>query len=116
MATLPAITSRLKELQMKAKVKLPKAFSVRNEHEFFPIEHLLARMNPELKVEQVAKGVHVNGGDAVLWGLVFLEDDPPGKKKLEAALKEAGFDFDRNGAAEAAEEEQTESMSKEGKE
>jgi hypothetical protein len=91
---------------MKAKVKLPKAFSVRNEHEFFPIEHLLARLNPELKVEPIAKGVHVDGSDAVLWGLVFSEDDPPGKKKVATALKEAGFDFDRNGALHATEEKE----------
>ena len=31
---------------MHAKVELPKAFSVRDEHEFLPVRHLLGRMNP----------------------------------------------------------------------
>ena len=32
---------------MHAKVELPKAFSVRDEHEFLPIQHLMARLNPQ---------------------------------------------------------------------
>ncbi len=47
---------------MKAKIDLPKAFSVRDEHEFLPIRHLLSRLNPSLVVKQVAVGVHVGGG------------------------------------------------------
>ena len=35
---------------MLTKVKLPKAFSVRDEHEFYPMQHLMARLNPELMV------------------------------------------------------------------
>jgi hypothetical protein len=31
---------------MHAGIELPKAFSVRDEHEFLPIQHLLARLNP----------------------------------------------------------------------
>ena len=34
---------------MHAKVELPKAFSVRDEHEFLPIQHLTARLSGELR-------------------------------------------------------------------
>jgi hypothetical protein len=44
---------------MQAAVDLPKTFSVRDEHEFFPIPHLTARLNPKLMVQQVATGRHV---------------------------------------------------------
>jgi hypothetical protein len=81
---------------MQAKVELPKAFSVRDEHEFYPIQHLTARLNPQLRVVQVATGVHVNGGCTVLWGVVYLEGQPPTRKEVEAALREAGFDFAHN--------------------
>ena len=39
---------------MHTKVELPKAFSVRNEREFLPIQHLMARLNPKLLVRQIA--------------------------------------------------------------
>ncbi len=81
---------------MKAKVELPKAFSVRDTLEFLPIQHLLWRMNPRLIVKQVATGVHVDGGGTVFWGLVYLQGEPPSKKKVEIALREAGFDFAHN--------------------
>ena len=48
---------------MHAKFDFPKAFSVRDEHEFFPIQHLMARINPQLVVKQIATGVHVEGGN-----------------------------------------------------
>jgi hypothetical protein len=81
---------------MKAKVELPKAFSVQDKLEFLPIQHLLERMNPKLILKQVATGVHVDGGGTVFWGLVYLEGEPPSKMKVEAALREAGFDFTHN--------------------
>jgi hypothetical protein len=81
---------------MHAKVELPKAFSVRDEHEFLPIRHLMARLNPKLLVKLVATGVHVDGGGTVYWGLVYLEGEPPSKQKVEIALREAGFDFAHN--------------------
>jgi hypothetical protein len=81
---------------MNAKVELPKAFSVRDEHEFFPIQHLMARLNPQLVAKQVATGVHLDGGGTVFWGLVYLKSEPPSKKKAEIALREAGFDFAHN--------------------
>ena len=87
---------------MKAKVELPKAFSVRDEHEFLPLQHLLGRMNPQLVVKQVATGVHVDGGGTVFWGLVYLKGEPPSKKKVENALREAGFDFAHNVLTQAA--------------
>jgi len=81
---------------MKAKIELPKAFSVRDEHEFLPIQHLLGRMNPQLVVKQVATGVHVDGGGTVHWGLVYSKGEPPSRTKVEIALREAGFDFAHN--------------------
>ena len=87
---------------MYATIDLPKAFSVRDEHEFLPIQHLLARLNPKLMVRQIATGVHVDGGETVFWGLVFVKDEPPGKKKVETALREAGFDFVHNVLTQAA--------------
>lgn len=81
---------------MQATVELPKAFSVRDEHEFFPIQHLMGRLNPRLMVTQIATGVHVNGGSTVYWGLVYQGGQPLDPKLIETALKEAGFDFAQN--------------------
>ena len=81
---------------MKTKVELPKAFSVQNEHELLPFQHLLGRMNSQLRVRRIATGVHVDGGGTVVWGLVYLEGEPPSKMKVENALREAGFDFAHN--------------------
>ncbi len=81
---------------MKTQVDLPKAFSVRDEHEFYPIEHLLARLNPELRVVRVATGRHLSGGHTVFWGMVHLDGQLPTRKAVEAALNEAGFDFGHN--------------------
>ena len=92
----------MRRSDMNAKVELPKAFSVRDEHEFLPIRHLTARLNPKLTVKEVATGVHVDGGETVFWGLVFVKDEPPGKKKVETALREAGFDFVHNVLTQAA--------------
>jgi hypothetical protein len=81
---------------MKAAVQLPVAFSVRDEHEFFPIQHLLSRLNPKLMAVQVATGVHVNGGCTVLWGVVYEDGQKLTKKEVEGALRDAGFDFGHN--------------------
>ena len=87
---------------MHSKVELPKAFSVRDEHEFLPIQHLMGRMNPQLVVKQIATGVHADGGGTVFWGLVYLQSEPPSKKKVEIALREAGFDLGHNVLTQAA--------------
>ena len=58
---------------MHVGIELPKAFSVRDEHEFLPIQHFLARLNPQLVVKELATGVHVDGGGTVHWGLVLPE-------------------------------------------
>ena len=78
---------------MHAKIELPKAFSVRDDQEFFPIQHLMARLNPKIMVVQVATGRHVTGGCTVFWGLVCFEGQRFTKKDVEAALMEAGLDF-----------------------
>ena len=87
---------------MQTKVELPKAFSVRDEHELFPIQHLMARLNPKLMVKQVATGMHLDGGGTVCWGLVYDKGQPPSKKMVEIALREAGFDFAHNVLTQAA--------------
>ena len=87
---------------MPVTIELPKAFSVRDDHEFFPLQHLLARMNPQLRVVQVATGVHVNGGCTVFWGLFYQEGHSPSKKDVETALREAGFDFAHNVLVQAS--------------
>ena len=87
---------------MHTKIELPKAFSVRDEHEFLPIQHLMARLNPKLLVRQVATGVHVDGGGTVFWGLVHLDGKSLSKKKVKIALREAGFDFVHNVLSQAA--------------
>lgn len=78
---------------MQAEVNLPKAFSVNDENEFFPIQHLMARMNPKLMVIEVATGTHKRGGCTVYWGITYLEGQRITKQDVENALAEAGFDF-----------------------
>jgi hypothetical protein len=92
----------IKEFSMQAKIELPKAFSVREENEFYAFQHLMARLNSKLMVKQVTTGVHVDGGCTVLWGLVYLDGQSPSKKEVEAALKEAGFNFVHNILTQAA--------------
>jgi hypothetical protein len=78
---------------MQATIDLPKAFSVRDENEFHPIQHLIARLNSKLMVSPVGTGRHVNGGPTVFWGLVYLDGQVPTKKEVETTLKQAGYDF-----------------------
>ena len=77
---------------MKAEVELPAAFSVQNENEFFPIQHLMARLNPKLMVIQVATGKHIEGGCTAYWGLTYWDGQPMSREDVTAALVEAGFD------------------------
>jgi len=88
---------------MQTQIDLPKAFSVREENEFLPIQHLMARLNPKLVVTQAGTGVHVNGGCTVFWGIVYLGGERPAQTEVEGALKEAGFDFARNVLTKASE-------------
>jgi len=82
---------------MEIKVQVPKAFSVRDDHEFFPFQHAVARLNPQLRVIPVATGVHVEGGCTVFWGLIYVAGQKITQQDVTAALKEAGFDFQHNG-------------------
>ena len=75
----------------------PEGVLMRDEHEFFAHQDVMARMNPQLRVTQVAMGVHVNGGCTVFWGLVHLDGQKIGRGELETALVEAGFDLKHNG-------------------
>lgn len=78
---------------MEATIDLPKAFSVRDDHEFMAFRDLMARLNPKLRVRQVAIGLHVNGDYTVYWGLVHLEGQAISRAEVDAALRQAGFDF-----------------------
>jgi hypothetical protein len=82
---------------MQSSVEVPVAFSVRDDHEFFPIQHLLGRMNPQLLAVQVATGRHVRGGCTVFWGLVYAEGQTLTRADVEEALAQAGFDFAHHG-------------------
>jgi len=56
---------------MHSKVELPKAFSVRDEHEFLPIQHLMTRLNPQFVVKLVAvhRSMTSKGGSVTLVGV-----------------------------------------------
>ena len=47
---------------MQTSIDLPQSFSVRDENEFFPIQHLMSRLNPKLTVTRITTGRHVHGG------------------------------------------------------
>ena len=81
---------------MKVTVELPKAFSVRDDRELPLIKDLMARLNPNLLVVQVATGVHVDGGYTVNWGLVYMDGQQLTDEDVAAALKEAGLDAQHN--------------------
>lgn len=87
---------------MQTSINIPQTFSVRVENEFFPIRHLLSRLNPKLIVTRIATGRHIHGGPTVVWGLVHMEDERPSQKDVEEALKAAGFDFENNAAVQAS--------------
>ena len=82
---------------MQVTVDLPQAFSVRDEHEIYPVRHLMGRLNPDLRVVQVATGMHVNGGCTVFWGLVYDHGRPLERADVEQALQRAGFDLAHSG-------------------
>ena len=87
---------------MKVTIEVPQAFSALGENEMAPIQHLMERLNPRLVVKQVATATHVNGGGTVLWGLVCMEGQSLDQKEIDAALREAGFDFKHSDLAQAA--------------
>jgi len=79
-------------------VSLPKAFSVRDEHELVAFKDLMTRLNSELKIREVAQGLHVNGGSTVYWAIVYAEE--PTKDAIYNALIEAGLNPERWSAIE----------------
>jgi hypothetical protein len=81
---------------MKATIKLPIAFSVRDDREFPLIQDLVARLNPQLLIAQVATGMHVDGGYTVNWGLIYLDGQLIADEEVADALKEAGMDAQHN--------------------
>ncbi len=87
---------------MQTSIAVPQAFSIRDENEFYPIQHLLARLNSKLMVVRVATGRHIHGGPTVVWGLVYLDGKAPSQDAVESALQKAGFDLANNVAVEAS--------------
>lgn len=83
---------------MDTMIQVPKAFSVRDDNEFLAFKHLMARLNPGLRVRQVGMGLHVSSGYTVFWGLVSHEDQRVTREEFDEALREAGFDFEHNAA------------------
>jgi hypothetical protein len=83
---------------METTIQVPKAFSVRDDNEFLAFKHLMARLNPHLRVRQVGMGLHVSSGFTVFWGLVSLEGQRVAREEFDEALREAGFDFAHNTA------------------
>jgi len=81
---------------MEVIIELPKAFSVRDDREIPLIQDLATRLNPKLRVAQVATGMHVEGGCTVNWGLVYLDGQPITDEDVAAALKAAGLDAQHN--------------------
>ena len=81
---------------METTIEVPKAFSVRDDNEFLAFKHLMARLNPLLRVRQVGMGLHVNTGYTVFWGLVSLEDQEVTRGEFDEALREAGLDFEHH--------------------
>ena len=86
---------------MQTAIDLPQAFSVRDENEFYPIQHLLARLNPKLMVTRVATGRHIHGGPTVVWGVVHLQGRIPSRLDVQAALERAGYDLKQNAPVQA---------------
>lgn len=87
---------------MQTSIDVPQAFSVRDENEFYPIQHLVSRLNPKLAVTRITTGRHLHGGPTVVWGLVHLSEQPLEAAEVEAALRTAGYDFRHNGPVHAA--------------
>ncbi len=83
---------------METTIQIPKAFSVRDENEFFAFKHLMARLNPRLCVQQIGMGLHVDHNYTVFWGLVSLEDHAVTRDEIDGVLREAGFDFEHSAA------------------
>jgi hypothetical protein len=96
------VFSTLEKRHMQSSIDLPQAFSVRDENEFYPIQHLMSRLNPKLIVARVTTGRHIHGGPTVVWGLVYLDRHKPAKKDVELALKAAGYDLTQNGPVQTA--------------
>jgi hypothetical protein len=71
---------------MSISIRIPKAFSVREENEFFAFKHLAQRLNPQLRVTQVGLGLHVNGGHTVYWGLVHLDGQRIENMEMESSF------------------------------
>lgn len=76
---------------MQTTITVPQAFSVRDEHELYPFQHLMSRLNPQLRVVQVATGVHAHGGCTVFWALVYQDGQELTKEDVAGALARAGF-------------------------
>jgi hypothetical protein len=81
---------------MQATIELPKAFSVLHDGELRMVQDLVARLNPQLLVVQVATGMPMNGGYTVNWGLVYLDGQTLTDADVAAALEDAGLDAQHN--------------------
>ena len=83
---------------METTIQVPKAFSVRDDHEFLAFKHLMARLNPQLRVRQVGMGLHVDSGYTVFWGLVSFGGPAGGPRGVRRGPPRSGLDFDHHAA------------------
>ncbi len=63
-------------------ITIPKAFSVRDEHELLAFRHLMQRLNPLLCVTEIAQGIHRDGGQTKFWGLVHEVGQKMSKEQI----------------------------------
>lgn len=82
---------------MDVSLNLPVAFSVRDHHEFQAHRDVLQRIHPDLTIQEVATGIHVNGGPTVYWGLVYIKGQVVTDEVINSCLQLAGFHFGHNG-------------------
>ena len=75
---------------MKVEITLPVAFCAEDYHEFKYWEKVFQKLNPKLKVIEVAFGPS-ESSICVYWAVVYLGQKPD-EKAVRAALVSAGWD------------------------
>ncbi len=81
---------------MKATVEVPKAFLAYGENEIAPIRHLMARLNPQLVVKQVATAVaHVTRAAPSYGALCAWKGSHSPKRTLKPPCGKRGVTLNR---------------------
>lgn len=77
-------------INMKVELNLPTAFYAKDYHEFDEYERFAKKLNPKLKVKEVAFGSSPDGWRDVYWAIVYC-GGKPSEHKINKALFEAGY-------------------------